>query len=123
MFRTASEGPMRDWQAGSACESMDTNFFFDLYDGTEPLDKEAPDEKMTEEERKEDLFSFRHVIDDTCLSCPIRKTCFARGVSSKEWGVWGGVYLKDGKIDKDANSHKSRSDWANVWESLTMETP
>ena len=43
------------------------------------------------------------------------------GESNKEWGVWGGIYLKDGKIDKEFNAHKDKEDWFNVWESLTME--
>ncbi|MEY3311024.1 MAG: hypothetical protein RL348_352, partial [Bacteroidota bacterium] len=43
------------------------------------------------------------------------------GVSNKEWGVWGGVYLKDGTIDKEFNAHKDKQSWFETWKSLTME--
>jgi len=55
------------------------------------------------------------------MQCPVRKTCFANGISGKEWGVWGGVYLEGGEISREFNRHKSKSDWSNVWQSLTME--
>ncbi len=79
---------------------MDTNIFFDKY------------------EEDQNLASS---IDHICQKCPVNKNCFAWGISNKEWGVWGGVYLKDGKIDKEFNAHKDKEDWFNVWESLTME--
>ena len=42
--------------------------------------------------------------------------------SNKEWGVWGGVYLKEGKIDKEFNQHKDKESWFDTWKSLTMES-
>jgi hypothetical protein len=53
--------------------------------------------------------------------CPISKTCFAVGISQKEWGLWGGVYLENGIISKEFNNHKSKSDWANTWQAITLE--
>lgn len=91
---------MHRWKDEAKCLGMDTNIFFDKY----------------EEDQ-----SFAKSIDSLCNSCPVNKTCFAWGVSQKEWGVWGGVYLKDGKIDKEFNAHKTKDDWSTTWEHLTME--
>lgn len=85
---------------GSCRDRVDRNLFFDIYE-------EQP------ETRKD--------IDNLCRSCPVSKTCFAVGVSSKEWGVWGGIYLVNGEISREFNNHKSKQDWADTWTSLTME--
>jgi hypothetical protein len=53
--------------------------------------------------------------------CPVKKTCFANGISGKEWGVWGGVYLEGGEISREFNKHKTKQDWSNIWQALTME--
>lgn len=79
---------------------MDTNIFFDKYEEDQHLASS---------------------VDSLCQKCPVNKNCFAWGISNKEWGVWGGIYLKDGKIDKEFNAHKNKEDWFNIWESLTME--
>ena len=79
---------------------MDTNLFFDKY---------------------EEDHSIAKSIDKMCQECHVNKQCFAWGISNKEWGVWGGVYLKDGKIDKEFNVHKNKEDWFTTWQSLTME--
>jgi hypothetical protein len=92
---------MHKWKSEARCLDMDTNMFFDRY---------------------EDDSSFASTIDNFCQECPVRRQCFAVGVSNKEWGVWGGVYLRDGTIDKEANAHKNKSDWFDIWQSLTMET-
>ena len=92
---------MHRWKDEAECLNMDTNIFFDKYEEDPHLASS---------------------VDHICQRCPVNKNCFAWGVSSKEWGVWGGVYLKDGKIDKEFNAHKDKEDWFNVWESLTMET-
>jgi len=91
---------MHGWRDKAECLGMDTNIFFDKY----------------EEDQ-----SFAKSVDSMCKRCPVRKTCFAWGISQKEWGVWGGVYLKDGKRDREFNAHKSSEDWYNTWEALTME--
>jgi hypothetical protein len=49
------------------------------------------------------------------------KECFAIGVSQKEWGVWGGIYIENGEISKEFNSHKTQKDWEQVWRNLTMD--
>jgi len=58
------------WKDQSACLGIDTNIFFDKYE--------------------EDIDA-RPIVDSLCKSCPVAKTCFAVGVSGKEWGVWGGI--------------------------------
>ena len=88
------------WKENAACYGYDTNFFFDKYE---------EDEKL------------RLAIDKLCSGCPVRKECFAIGVSQKEWGVWGGIYLENGEISKEFNTHRSKADWENTWRNLTMD--
>jgi hypothetical protein len=52
--------------------------------------------------------------DAMCISCPVADQCGLAGISNKEWGVWGGIYLKDGKIDKVRNSHKTPETWETL---------
>ena len=88
------------WKDQSKCLNYDTNIFFDTYE---------EDEKL------------RPVVDKICLECPVLTTCFAVGISNKEWGVWGGVYLENGKMSREFNKHKAKTDWATLWRTLTME--
>lgn len=88
------------WKDSGSCIDYDTNLFFEKYEESESL---------------------RPAIDKLCGECPVVKTCFAVGVSSKEWGVWGGIYLESGNIAKDINSHKTAEDWSNIWQILTLD--
>jgi hypothetical protein len=88
------------WKDNATCLGLDNNLFFDKY---------------------EDDVAIRPIGDVICISCPVKKTCFAVGVSSKEWGVWGGIYLENGEISREFNNHKTKIAWASTWESLTME--
>lgn len=88
------------WKDDSACFEYDTNLFFDKY------------------EEDEDL---RLAIDKLCSTCPVSKTCFAVGISQKEWGVWGGIYLEGGSISKEFNKHKGKEEWARTWQFLTLD--
>lgn len=89
------------WKDQSACLNIDTNIFFEKY-----------------EENNES----RSIVDSLCKSCPVVNKCFAVGVSGKEWGVWGGIYLEDGQISKEFNSHKTKKEWGEAWKALTTET-
>ena len=89
-----------EWIAKAKCRSMDREMFFDKYEEDSDLAK---------------------VVDAICVSCPVVRDCFDHGTTNNEWGVWGGVYLKDGKIDKEFNAHKTKDEWFNTWESLTMD--
>lgn len=91
---------MHGWKDEADCLDLDTNLFFDKYEDDTHLAK---------------------TVDGICQRCPVNQSCFAWGVSNKEWGVWGGIYLRDGKIDKEFNAHKTKEDWFTAWESLTME--
>jgi hypothetical protein len=88
------------WKDGASCLGFETNLFFEKY---------------------EDEPGLRIAVDSICASCPVAKICFANGVSGKEWGVWGGVYIESGEISKEFNNHKSKSDWAQTWQILTMD--
>lgn len=89
------------WKDDARCQDLDTNLFFDKYEEDETL---------------------RKSVESLCAQCPVRRTCFAVGVSSKEWGVWGGVYLENGSISKEFNKHRSKQDWSETWKALTMES-
>jgi hypothetical protein len=87
------------WKDVATCLDYDTNIFFEKYEEDESL---------------------RLGIDKLCMGCSVMQQCFAVGVSQKEWGVWGGIYLEDGEISKEFNSHKTKQDWAETWQILTM---
>ena len=88
------------WKDDAACLDFDTNLFFDKYEEDDTI---------------------RNGVDMVCQNCPVRRTCFAVGISGKEWGVWGGIYLEGGDISREFNKHKSKQDWGNTWQSLTTE--
>lgn len=89
-----------DWKYKGKCLDYDVNLFFDKYEEDEQL---------------------RPAIDKLCASCPVARQCFAVGVSQKEYGVWGGVYLEKGKISREFGRHRSKEDWAETWKNLTIE--
>ena len=82
------------------CLNMDTNLFFDQYEEDREVSKR---------------------LDLLCIRCPAQRQCLAYGVSNSEWGVWGGVYLEGGKISKEFNSHKEKTDLFDIWSGITME--
>lgn len=63
----------------------------------------------------------RPSVEELCFRCPVARECFATAIGGKDWGVWGGVYFEGGKISKEFNRHKTKSDWANVWQNLTTD--
>jgi hypothetical protein len=81
------------WLSEALCAGTDTELYFDLYE----LDQEVAKD-----------------IDRRCLSCPVIKQCFDSGVKTESFGVWGGVFLNDGKLDNVRNSHKSQEVWERV---------
>jgi hypothetical protein len=90
----------QDWKEEGDCRDFDTNLFFDKY---------------------EDNVELRPAIDNLCGGCPMARMCFAVGVSQKEWGVWGGIYIENGKISREINKHKTKEDWAKTWQVLTID--
>lgn len=85
-----------DWQTFGSCSGMVqasagmVDIFFDDYEN--------------------DAF-IAESTDAMCISCPVVEQCGLAGIRNKEWGVWGGVYLKDGRIDKSRNAHKTEQTW------------
>ena len=53
-------------------------------------------------------------VDQMCLHWPVAKICLRKGIESKSWGVFGGVYLVNGKPDKQENSHKTLAIWKQL---------
>ena len=89
-----------EWKDEGLCRDYDTNLFFDKYE--------------------EDI-DLRPAIDNLCSQCPMARQCFAVAVSQKEWGVWGGIYVENGKISREFNKHRTKEDWAKTWSYLTMD--
>ena len=71
-----------DWWHLAICRGMDTNLFYDKYEVDVNIAKN---------------------IDEACLSCPVSKMCYKSGIDNNEYGIWGGVYLNAGSIDKTRN--------------------
>ena len=88
------------WKDTADCLNYEVNLFFDKY---------------------EDEIELRPAVDKICSDCPLARRCFAVGVSQKEWGVWGGVYLENGKISREFNRHRTKQQWAEKWQELTMD--
>ena len=88
------------WKEKASCIDFDTNLFFEKYEEDENL---------------------RPAIESICEECPVRRQCFAVGISQKEYGVWGGIYLDNGKISREFAKHRSKEDWANTWKRLTND--
>ena len=81
------------WYQFAACNSMETNLFYDLYET--------------------DIHIARQV-DQICYHCPVSSTCLNEGIDNREFGVWGGIYLDLGRVDKTSNSHKEEEDWTKL---------
>ena len=75
------------WKDEAACLGLDTNIFFDKY---------------------EEVLDVRPIVDSMCQRCPVSSICFANGVSGKEYGVWGGVFLELGNISREFNKFFSK---------------
>jgi hypothetical protein len=67
-------------------------------------------------EEDEPPYPVRKSTDEMCLSCPVQRQCFETGKSGRETGVYGGVYLVNGKTDRTRNEHKTRDVWDRVRE-------
>lgn len=82
-----------EWYHVSVCQGMRTNWFYDDYEA-DPM--------------------FAQVMDSICLSCPVRQMCLREGVENQEYGLWGGVYLNNGKTDEARNAHKTEDIWEQI---------
>ena len=82
-----------EWYHLALCDGMDTNLFYDKYENDINIAKN---------------------IDEACIGCPVIKMCFDSGSNNNEYGVWGGVYLNSGEIDKSKNLHKTKEIWSRL---------
>jgi hypothetical protein len=89
-----------DWKNKGSCIGYDVNLFFEKYEDNEQL---------------------RPSVEKVCASCPVARTCFAVGISQKETGVWGGIYLEKGKISREFGKHRTKDNWAQTWQYLTND--
>lgn len=81
------------WWDIAACNGMDTNLFFDKYESD---------------------IQMAAAIDQCCLSCPVINMCYRSGIEQNEYGVWGGVFLSSGLVDKMKNAHKTKEIWKQL---------
>ena len=82
-----------DWYDLAICRGMDTNLFYDQYEADQNIARN---------------------IDEMCLSCPVLQMCFEAGKEMNEYGVWGGVFMSSGSIDKSKNLHKTADTWKRL---------
>ena len=82
-----------DWFHLSICRGMNTDLFYEKYESDSNIAKN---------------------IDEMCLSCPVISMCYESGVEGNEYGVWGGVYLTSGSIDKSKNLHNDQDLWKRL---------
>ena len=82
-----------DWWHLGICRGMETNLFYDKYEADPNVAKN---------------------IDEACLSCPVIKMCHKAATENQEYGVWGGVYMSSGEIDKSKNLHKTPEVWRRL---------
>ena len=80
------------WHLG-ACRGMETNLFYEKYEIDHNVAKN---------------------IDEACMSCPVIKMCYDYAIKNNEHGVWGGVYLNSGSVDKTKNTHKTKEIWKRL---------
>lgn len=88
-----SEDKELEWWHISVCQGMNTNWFYDDYE-SDPV--------------------FAKVMDGICASCPVRAICLREGVEGNEYGLWGGVYLSNGRPDPTRNAHKDEDAWQEI---------
>jgi hypothetical protein len=65
-------------------------------------------------ENDEPPYPVRNATDQMCLSCPVQPQCYEYGKTQGETGVYGGVYLVNGKPDRIKNEHKTPATYAAV---------
>lgn len=81
------------WYQLAACSGADIDLFYDNYESDKEVAKQ---------------------IDEMCLHCPVIKQCYNEGVKNKERGVWGGIYMDLGRVDKEHNNHKTTDIWKRL---------
>lgn len=75
-----------EWKDLAACNNMPLGLFFEQYESDKVIARE---------------------VDRKCLNCPVQRECYEAGREGKETGVWGGLYLSNGVVDRIKNKHKT----------------
>jgi len=88
------------WYHLGVCRGMDIKWFYEDYE-SDPV--------------------FAANMDSICLSCPVRAACLREGVENQEYGLWGGVFLINGKADPTRNQHKTEEVWDIIKNGVTDE--
>lgn len=85
------------WHQLAMCNGMLLDWFYDDYENDKEMAK---------------------AMDDICLTCPVLKDCLMEATDNKDFGLRGGIYLNNGKPDKQHNQHKTPEVWARIKEKL-----
>ena len=86
-----------EWYNLAMCKGLDREDFYDNYESNETVAK---------------------ITDQVCLSCPVLKECLTRGIENGEHGVWGGIFLTNGRPDMARNAHKTEEVWEELKERI-----
>jgi hypothetical protein len=100
------------WQDLAACKNIVS------VSESESGEKKIFDPMFDSYENDSAPYAVRNAIDELCLSCPVQKICYDYGTRNGEPGVWGGVYLSNGKADRSRNDHKNKETWKRLREAL-----
>lgn len=83
------------WEDLALCQGTDLSLYYEQYENDEDTAR---------------------TVDEVCLSCPVLATCLRAGNERGEWGVWGAVYLVNGKMEPSRNKHKNKAVWKRIRE-------
>ncbi len=72
------------------------------------------------DEYKENV-AIAKAVDEMCLSCPVFQQCQSEAVQNREYGVWAGVFRKNGQPYKKRNMHKTPETWQRIKDRLGEE--
>ena len=96
------------WHDLASCKNIVTVYY------GEDDEKSIFDPMFDSYENDSSPFSVRKSVDEMCISCPVRTICYDFGVEKEQSGVWGGVYLSNGKHDRTRNDHKTKDVWKKL---------
>lgn len=86
------------WRDFALCQSgVPVEHFFDTYKDDEAVAK---------------------AVDAMCISCPVFQQCNEEAMQNKEYGVWAGIFRKNGMPYKKRNMHKTPEVWAAIKERI-----
>jgi len=108
------------WQDLAACKNIVQEYYVDVNGYRVPPgegQRKVYDPVFDDYENDEPPYVTRKAVDAMCLSCPVQQMCYDYGKNNGESGVYGGVYLTNGRYDRTRNDHKT----ARVIEQIKKE--